>query len=716
MKYWLLTTEYPPFYGGGISTYCYFTARMLAQKDHTVTVFTPENSVKDYQIQTEGNIRVMRFNSNRSGFQHTLGYTARLSYAFAHMIKEMVEQEGPPDFIEAQDYLGIAYYLQQFKLFNYVPLRKVPIVLTLHSPAFLYLEYNRVPTYKFPDFWTCEMEKATITAADGLISPTAFLPPALQPYIDLSPQSIHILPNPYEAEQPIKDTAFARNKIIFYGKLSRQKGAFALLEYFEALWSEGYTYCLEIIGGTEIVYHPEQKTMGQILSEKYKSYIDHGLLKMSGKIAPALLTDKIQHAHVVLVPSIIDNLPYVVLEAMSRGKIVLASVQGGQKEIIEHGIDGFLFDHSIDGDFKKQLLSILSLTDEQVNDCGKRAREKVKRTCAFDVIYQRKLAILEQIKTSLPSYNRFPFVFQEPFIPLNETDNNTLSVVIPFYNMGSYISECVAAVMQSTYQPLEIIIVNDGTTDMKSLAVLETLKQHESITVYTTKNSGLAQARNFGARKAQGRYLAFLDADDKVGPEYFQKAIRVLDRYENVFFVGAWTQYFGNSGSVWPTFNPQPPYALVHNPINSSALVYRKAAYLKAGLNDKQVDYGLEDYESVVALLHNGYNGVALPEVLFHYRVRSGSMIRGITKTKLIYSNKYIMEKHKAYYAKFAPQVINVLNANGPGYSYDNPTLVHAGKFRRRIIDPLYTRMKEYVQASPVLKSMLLNVSRIGRK
>jgi glycosyltransferase involved in cell wall biosynthesis len=270
--------------------------------------------------------------------------------------------------------------------------------------------------------------------------------------------------------------------------------------------------------------------------------------------------------------------------------------------------------------------------------------------------------------------------------------------------------------MQSTYKPLEIVIVNDGSTDAKSLSALEALKQQAVITVYTKKNSGLADTRNFGAQKAQGRYLAFLDADDKVAPEYFQKAIRVLEQYENVFFVSAWTQYFGNSTSLWPTFIPQPPYALVHNPVNSSALVYRKAAFLKAGLNDKEVDYGLEDYESVVALLHKGYNGVALPEVLFYYRVRNDSMIRGITKNKLIYSNKYIMEKHKSYYAKFAPQIINLLNANGPGYSYDNPTLIHAGKFRRHIIDPLYTRMKDYVQAKPALKKLLLNALRHTQK
>jgi hypothetical protein len=141
-----------------------------------------------------------------------------------------------------------------------------------------------------------------------------------------------------------------------------------------------------------------------------------------------------------------------------------------------------------------------------------------------------------------------------------------------------------------------------------------------------------------------------------------------------VFFVGSFVQYFGDTNRKWATYTPQPPYALVHNPVNSSGLVYKKAAFLAAGLNDKKVDYGLEDYESVIHLLSTGYNGVVLPEFLFQYRVRGDSMIRKITREKLLYSYKYVAEKHTSYYATFATQINNLLNANGPGFLFDNPT------------------------------------------
>src|SRR5579859_1257195 len=106
MKYWLLTTEYPPFHGGGISTYCFFTARMLADAGHEVTVFVPDDSVSAYTVSApDRGITLIRFNSNINGLHASLGYTARLSYAFADMVQTIIGQIGKPDFIEAQDYL-----------------------------------------------------------------------------------------------------------------------------------------------------------------------------------------------------------------------------------------------------------------------------------------------------------------------------------------------------------------------------------------------------------------------------------------------------------------------------------------------------------------------------------------------------------------------------------------------------------------------------------
>ena len=749
MNYWLLTTEYPPFHGGGISTYCHFTAKMLAAEGHSVSVFFQDDSVEDHIVsETADGIRLIRWNSNRNKLHASLGYAARLSYGFADIIRVLIEKGIRPDIIEAQDYLGIAYYLTQYKHLGYSWLKGIPIVLTLHSPAFVYLEYNRVPTYRFPDFWTGEMEKQAIKAADLLLSPTAFLVEEIGRFMDLSDKRVMVLANPYwvaetgkggeipgkgrEAVDAVEGTPILRGKIVYYGKLSPQKGSFEMLKYFKDLWDGGFEQALHIIGGTDIVYHPEMQTMGQLVEARYGDYIRKGVLQLHGKIRPDQIRESLADAHVILVPSIVDNLPYVVMEAMSLGKVVLVSIQGGQCEMIEDGVSGFLFDHNEPGNFERQLLKVLSLTNEEVQRIGISACQRIKGNYSFEVIGPQKIKALQDMKNFTVPEDRFPFLYQEKVIPpevKNREERNIgavsadpdagesglLSVVIPYYNMGAYVEECVSSIIDSTYKQLEIIIVNDGSTDVDSLQKLDMLASRNKVRVVHRRNKGLALTRNDGAGQARGMYLAFLDADDKIDPFYYERAIRALRKNTNVYFVGAWAQYFENSTELWPTFTPQPPYALVHNPVNSSGLVYKRAAFLAGGMNDPTVDYGLEDYESVISMLHRGYNGVVLPEPLFYYRVRSGSMFRNITREKLLYSNKHIAEKHANYYAKFAVQTVNLLNANGPGYLFDNPTFEVTVNSQTAKESALSMKLKSFVKGNPQLKKIALAIKKLKR-
>lgn len=366
MNFWLLTTEYPPFHGGGISTYCYHTARIFVKLNNPVTVFIPDDGVSDYLISdsTEG-IRLIRFNTNRSKMADCLGYYARLSYEFAQIVNHVIGIEGTPDIIEAQDYMGIAYYLLQYKHLLYEHIKDVPVVITLHSPAFLYLDYNRNPIYRFPTFNVCQMEKEAIKMADWVISPTAFLAEATEPHVTVLEKS-NVIRNPYSSPHSDQSNEITPNKIVFFGKLSRQKGSFELLSDLKKMWDKGFKHPLHIVGGTDIVYHPEQLTMGQLVHNKYKKYIEEGLLIFRGKIKPSAIASELQSAHVIIVPSIFDNLPYVVIEAMALGKVVLASIQGGQREMIEHGVNGFLFDHTIEGDFESKLEQILALPNDNI--------------------------------------------------------------------------------------------------------------------------------------------------------------------------------------------------------------------------------------------------------------------------------------------------------------------------------------------------------------
>lgn len=676
MNYWLLTTEYPPFHGGGISTYCRFTAEMLVANGYRVSVIVADQSVRDFEYRSEGgNLHVLRFNPDRQGVPRELAGNAGLSYAFYLAVARLIVECGAPDVIESQDYLGIAYYIQQFRLLHYEPFSRIPIIVTLHAPGFVYYEYNQVPLYDLPVFWTCEMEKYSILWADLLIAPSDYIVGEIRRHMDLTENQLAVLPNPYTREVLPETSVFQRNRIVCFGKLSPQKGSLKLVEYFARLWEEGFEHVLEIYGDEHIVYHPAGQTMGAYVRSKYAEYIRRGLLVLHGGIKPVEIGRALAEAQVVLIPSITDNLPYACIEAMDQGKLVLASEQGGQRELIRDGENGFLFDHADPVSFGQKLRAVLALPDEAVYRVGRQARKSLDNL-AFDIIFPAKDALIRQIREQEGPRHHFPFLHEEPAceLPVN-SGSMYLSVVIPFYNMGAYLDECIHSVRASTYRPMEIIVVNDGSNDPGSLTVLDRWRNAEGVLVHDTLNEGLAEARNTGARLAKGRYLAFLDADDLVEPAYYTKAIHVLDQYENVHFAGCWVRYTGRTRGIWPSFLPAPPYLLTHNSINSSALVYKRGAFLIGGLNDAQLCFGLEDYESVINMLHHGFNGVVLPECLYRYRVRDESMFRAMNKEKLLYSNKYISEKHRDYFQRYATEVVNLLTNNGPGYLYENPTL-----------------------------------------
>ncbi|MEW6108505.1 MAG: glycosyltransferase [Nitrospirota bacterium] len=680
MNYWLLTTEYPPFFGGGISTYCYFTAKMLVKEGHQVSVFVNDASIQDVVQEEEDNLRVIRFNPARTGSSSFLGHVTNLSYEFAHIVKDFILKDGKPDVIEAQEYLGIAYYLLQYKHLQYDWCKNITVLITMHSPAFLYLEYNHVPTYKYPNYWIGEMERFCIQAADVVISPSQFLLTEVEKRFNCSHSNFYIVPNPYELKERREEdqVTVKQEDIIFFGKLSAQKGTFHLLRYFKELWENGFSEALYLVGGQDIVYHPEGKTMGDIVRKKYKGFIAKGILKLEKQISPAEISRRLASAKVVIVPSTVDNLPYVVMEMMSLGLVVLVSKQGGQAEIITDGTDGFIFDHEQPDSFVTQLNRILKLTDAQRAAIGTNAIKRIRDNYSSQKIYKEKVSVIEATWQRLQARKLFPFIRpaanQADVIPVPR--NGLLSVVIPYYNMGKYIDETIASVKNSEAVHKEIIIVNDGSTEEESLAKLLPYRNDLFITVLDVPNQGLASARNIGAEKAEGQYLAFLDADDKIAPDYYKKSINVLEQYDNVHFVGAWTQYFEDSNKVWPTFTPEPPLILFHNLVNSSSLVYKRSSFLAAGKNDKAMPFpGLEDYDSVIAMQSKGLNGVVLPEILFYYRVRKDSMIRGVSPVKKLILYDYLGKKHKNFYATFATDVFCLTNANGTGTVLDNPSL-----------------------------------------
>lgn len=106
--------------------------------------------------------------------------------------------------------------------------------------------------------------------------------------------------------------------------------------------------------------------------------------------------------------------------------------------------------------------------------------------------------------------------------------NELITVIVPAYNPGENLRRAIESVSSQTYNNIEILIIDDGSTDNTGKIAEEYAKTDERIHVYTKTNGGEANSRNFGLSKACGKYIAFCDADDCMHPEYIEKMYRAI--------------------------------------------------------------------------------------------------------------------------------------------------------------------------------------------
>lgn len=104
-----------------------------------------------------------------------------------------------------------------------------------------------------------------------------------------------------------------------------------------------------------------------------------------------------------------------------------------------------------------------------------------------------------------------------------------ISVIVPVYNGEKHIATAIESLLSQTLENIEIIVVNDGSTDA-TLHVLEPYQTDARIKIISQKNQGVSQARNTGIENARGEYIGFLDADDIHQPQHYEKLWRVIDK------------------------------------------------------------------------------------------------------------------------------------------------------------------------------------------
>jgi len=201
----------------------------------------------------------------------------------------------------------------------------------------------------------------------------------------------------------------------------------------------------------------------------------------------------------------------------------------------------------------------------------------------------------------------------------------SVSIVIPCYNLGQYLDEAVSSVLSQSYQDFEILIVDDGSTDPATQAILAGYTRPKT-RVIAKPHAGLAAARNLGISQARGRYLCALDADDTLQPSFLEKLVRALDDDPSLTFSSCWLRTFGDEAWDWTPERCDLPTLLWENTVLTAALVRRDAVVAAGGYDTGMPEQGDEDWDLWLTLVERGHRGAILHETLFNYRRRAGSM------------------------------------------------------------------------------------------
>jgi len=210
-------------------------------------------------------------------------------------------------------------------------------------------------------------------------------------------------------------------------------------------------------------------------------------------------------------------------------------------------------------------------------------------------------------------------------------DAPLVTIVVPCYNYGRFLGEALDSIVRQTLRDLEIIVVDDGSTERNTIDFLDHLRL-PNVRVVRQVNQGVSAARNNGIALAKGKYVCCLDADDLLQETYLEKCVFFLETL-NLDICYSWVKSFGAQDEVWEC-GPFIIDDLLRENEVSTAAVFKKECWSKAGGYDTKMSKGYEDWEFWIRLASLGARGYVIPEPLFFYRKHGISLT---TSTDLIH-------------------------------------------------------------------------------
>jgi glycosyltransferase involved in cell wall biosynthesis len=225
-----------------------------------------------------------------------------------------------------------------------------------------------------------------------------------------------------------------------------------------------------------------------------------------------------------------------------------------------------------------------------------------------------------------------------------------VSVIVPVYNAGAYLDQALRSVEAQTYRDLEVVLVDDGSTDARTIALLDAVAGRPGVHLHRTENRGPARARNLAVERARGAYILPLDADDYLAPAFLARTVPVLDAEPEVGIVHTWVERVGGHSGIWRTGEFSPAALVASCTLHVSSL-YRREVWTDVGGYDPRFIESCEDWDFWLGAVERGWRARCVPEVLAYYRRTPSSREIGSrtpqASTRLMHE---LVAKHRTLY------------------------------------------------------------------
>ena len=370
MKIALISYEFPPDTGfGGIGTYTVHLSEALARSGHQIEVFSCSHHQEQYGIRIQESILLHRVKAgNRLEFSHAL----------VPLFAERQECTGF-DLIETPEYGAEGLPLR-------IAFPRIPMMVTLHTPNFLVKQLNAyhrpVPLKKRIRSWLGmhpyqkegDADYRLALSADAVCSPSQALARLLEKKWGLT--AIRVLPSVFIPPPALVELppAAAESEVITYiGRLDVRKGISQLAEAIPRVLKKHPGARFRFIGGDGLAPRNNGSMMAY-LSRRLKRYLSR--IECLGYVPIQDIPTYLRDTGIVVIPSLWENYPFVCLEAMSAGKAVVVSQNGGMKEMLGSWQERFLVDPFHPEALAQRLLWLLENPAERIR-AGILNREKV---------------------------------------------------------------------------------------------------------------------------------------------------------------------------------------------------------------------------------------------------------------------------------------------------------------------------------------------------